>query len=136
MQAKAATNETTSRFMEALQAAEQSGSLDELIALFSNEAEVTGIGRPHAQGRDGAEAFWRNYLAQFDTIRSTFTQVLEGPDHGVLEWTSVGALSGGHPISYSGVSILQWRDGQIHRFRTYYDSAAFLTRSQHGSSAR
>jgi ketosteroid isomerase-like protein len=44
----------------------------------------------------------------------------------VLEWISKGALSTSEDIRYQGVSILEMDGERIHRFRTYYDSAAFL----------
>lgn len=44
----------------------------------------------------------------------------------VLEWVSKGTLSTSEEITYRGVSVLELSHGKVHRFRTYYDSAAFL----------
>ena len=53
-------------------------------------------------GRSGAEEFWGNYLMAFRQVRSTFTQVLEGQDHAVLEWTSEGLMPDEYPCVTEG----------------------------------
>ncbi|WP_347278181.1 nuclear transport factor 2 family protein [Leptolyngbya sp. FACHB-541] len=69
----------------------------------------------------------------FDRIHSEFTHVVEGNDSSVLEWVSRGALSTSEEITYRGVSILEFNHGKVQRFRTYYDSAAFLPQgAKHG----
>ena len=120
-------SEIASRFMQALQDAERTGQVAELTAFFAEDAELRNLSRHESRrGREGAQEFWGNYLTAFRQVRSTFTQVLEGQDHAVLEWTSEGLLPDEHPVCYRGVSLLQWRDGQVTRFHTYYDSAALV----------
>lgn len=121
------TSETAKSFMNALQQAEQTGDIKPLVAMFTENAELSNLATPRPlQGRDGARQFWQKYLSVFKQIRSTFTNVLESNGAAVLEWTSEGALSSGEPLSYRGVSVLETDNGQVRRFRTYYDSAAFL----------
>jgi hypothetical protein len=78
------------------------------------------------QGLEGARRFWQTYLAQFDRIRSEFSHLIEQDGQAALVWTSEGAMKGGHPITYRGVSIVEFQGDKVRRFETVYDSAAFL----------
>ena len=63
----------------------------------------------------------------FQTVRSTFVHTRVGQAAATLEWTSEGRLPTGTAINYQGVSLLEFdAAGRVKRFRTYYDSAAFL----------
>jgi hypothetical protein len=63
------------------------------------------------------------YRDSFGEITSSFTNVVAGTGGTVmLEWTSEGrALTGGR-VGYAGVSVVEFRDGLIRRFRTYFDT--------------
>ena len=120
-----ATNRTK-QFADALHALEDGGDLDAFVAVFAEDVELY---RPETQqrldGTSGARAFWQQYLATFDTVRSDFSRVVDG-EVGVLEWTSTGQLAGGADISYTGVSLLDFDgDGLVTRFATYFDTQAF-----------
>jgi ketosteroid isomerase-like protein len=84
-----------------------------------------GLAEAGDQGQ-GARHFWQTYLDQFDEIRSEFSHLIEADGQAALVWTSKGALKGGRPIAYRGVSIVEHDGGKVHRFETVYDSAAFL----------
>jgi ketosteroid isomerase-like protein len=113
-------SELTGRFMEALQGAERTGDIGPLVGLFADDAELSNLGGTGpSRGRQGAERFWRDYLAVFDRIRSTFTRVIESDGAAALEWVSEGTLSGGRPIRYPGVSLLEIADGRVRQFRAY-----------------
>lgn len=113
-------------FTERLHYFENGWTIDDLLGLFSEDAELGDLTRSQPlHGRPGAKEFWSGYRSAFGKVRSTFTRALKGANHVVLEWRSDGELPDGTSISYRGVSILEWRDGQISRFQTYYDSAAF-----------
>jgi len=120
-----ATNRTE-EFAAALHELESGGDLDTFVAVFADDVELY---RPetsqHLDGTEGARAFWKQYLATFDQISSDFSRVVDG-EVGVLEWTSSGQLAGGTPISYTGVSLLDFDDaGKVTRFATYFDTQAF-----------
>ena len=118
-------------FMSALQQVELSHNVEPLVGLFADDAELRSPAREVTKtGPEGARQFWREYLSAFHDVRSEFTKVSEGDDFAILEWTGSGTLPNGEPIRYPGVSVLEFRDGKVNRFRTYYDSAAFLP---HGS---
>jgi ketosteroid isomerase-like protein len=114
-------------FMETLQQTESSGDVEPLVALFTENAELSNLAMDDpVQGRDKIRHFWKNYLSVFDRIQSRFTHVTEGNSTIVLEWVSEGALASGEPMKYQGISVLEMADQQVQRFRTYYDSAVFL----------
>ena len=115
-------------FMKTLQQAETDGDVDPLVELFGEDAVLHALTtkREHS-GPSGAEQFWSEYLGQFEEIKSEFGHVAAEGNIANCEWTSTGKLDGGREIEYVGVSLLEFADdGKIERFRTYYDSAAFL----------
>ncbi|MGI3781297.1 MAG: nuclear transport factor 2 family protein [Janthinobacterium lividum] len=120
-----ATNRTQ-EFADALHELESGGDLDTFVAGFAEDVELY---RPetqqHLDGISGARSFWQQYLATFDHISSDFSRIVDG-EVGVLEWTSTGAIAGGAPISYAGVSLVDFDDaGKVARFATYFDTQAF-----------
>lgn len=120
-------SDTAERFMQTLQHIESTGDPAPMAGLFADDAELSNLGGRRAyRGRDGAVEFWRAYLDQFDEIRSDFGHVTESPDGAAAEWVSHGRLASGRPLRYSGVSVLEFDGSLIRRFRTYYDSAAFV----------
>ena len=117
------------KFMDALHTLEKTGDAAEIVAQFADDATLLSIvqGRTH-EGVDGAEAFWAEYLKPFDTIHSEFTHHAAEGNLAVLEWRGTGKLKAGRDVGYEGVSLLEMTDdGKVKRFRTYYDSAAFVT---------
>ena len=122
------TTNRTEEFAAALHELESGGDLDAFVAIFADDVELY---RPetqqHLDGVAGARSFWEQYLATFDQISSDFSRVVDG-EVGVLEWTSTGQRSGGSPITYAGVSLLDFDDaGKVTRFATYFDTQAFGT---------
>lgn len=118
---------TADRFMKALQEVEETGNVELLAEMFTDDAEIINLGLAEPlRGYAGAREFWKEYLHSFDHIHSHFTSVIEHDGKVILEWESEGALRNGCPIDYRGVSILETADGRVRRFRSYYDTAAFL----------
>ena len=115
-------------FAAALNTLENDADVSRFISdMFA--AEVVLV-RPetHQQegGTPGAQAFWQQYVDQFQEVRSDFTRIT-GDETGVLEWTSTGRRLNGTDISYSGVSLVDFdADGRVVRFATYYDTSAFI----------
>lgn len=117
----------TERFMQALQRAEEQRAVDELVGLFAADAELRRLSSERAEhGVDGARRFWHDYLHAFERVRSTFPHIVEAGPSVALEWVSEGSLPDGRPIRCLGVSLLELEGEQVKRFRTYYDTAAFV----------
>ena len=112
-------------FAAGLRKFEQDSDPAPFVALFAPDA-VTERLDARGERRGEVEDFWKEYRAQFDEIRTTFVNVVEGDDQFALEWTSTGTLSGGRPIDYRGVTTIDLDGDLITGLRTYYDSAAFV----------
>ena len=129
-------DELTKRFVTALGELHDSGDVESLVGLFGDDVTLSKAGVSHTQhGTEGARAFWQQYRDVFDTISSKFSRIVTDDDVAYLEWTSEGTLSGGAPISYDGVSVLEGDGAVVNAFRTYYDTAAFLPPDEHTPAA-
>ena len=114
------------RFVEALRAVEEQGDIERMVSLFDESAELSNpMGPAPHVGQEGAREFWRIYRDSFEQIHSDFSRIVESGDAAMLEWTSHGRIRGDRPIDYSGVSVLELRDGKVRRFRAYFDSKPF-----------
>ena len=113
--------------MNALKALEADKNPDTLVALFTDDATLERLTHKTYEGKADTETFWREYLEPFGDIATEFFNVTEDGDGAVLEWESEGSLGSGKAIHYRGVSSLSFDGDKVKSFRTYYDSAAFLT---------
>jgi ketosteroid isomerase-like protein len=111
-------------FATALQNFEKDGDAAAFAALFADDA-VTQRFDARGERRGEVEQFWQEYRAQFQSISTTFYDVVEGGDRFALEWTSDATLADGRPIQYRGVTVIDLDGDTITRLRTYYDSAQF-----------
>ena len=125
-------SEIAEKFMDALQTIEKENEVDALVKLFSDKAELTRMTHKTYEGKDEAQRFWKEYLEPFDEISTEFFKVTEDDETVVLEWESKGKLANGHDIHYRGVSSFDTQGDEVVRFRTYYDSAAFLPEGAEG----
>lgn len=114
-------------FIAALQALEEEGDVEPIVACFAADAALSDLSRTE-HGREGARRFWASYRQQFDSVHSTVSRVIETDNHSVLLWRARGALRQGRRIEYRGVSVLTLRGDEVARFETFYDSAAFAGR--------
>jgi hypothetical protein len=133
-------HELTKRFVAALSELHDNRDVEPLVELFDDDATLDKAGVPHGQhGRDGARTFWTQYRDVFDDLESSFTHTVTDDAVSYLEWTSRGTLRDGTDFEYAGVSVLEGAGGgdgddpaTISAFRTYYDTAAFLTAERRG----
>jgi ketosteroid isomerase-like protein len=119
------TQEVAYRFIQALNALEEEGEVEPIVATF---AEFCEIGTPaipgKLHGKDRAREFWTGYRTACRNIRSTFRNIVIGDNSIALEWTTKGVNRSGKPFQYDGVSILDTAGPRITHFRTYFDSRA------------
>ena len=110
------------RFIEALRRLEEGGDLEAMVPLYADGARLSNPTdeRPH-EGPDGARRFWGAYRAAFADVHSEFRNVVETDDVAILEWRSRGRTADGGDFEYDGVSVVEFADGRIRRFRAYFD---------------
>ena len=114
--------EMTERFIGALHALERERDLDPITGLFGPDSTVGNIVSPREfRGPEGAREFWEAYRGTFGEMDSSFRNVIVGDGRAALEWETTGTSADGDPVAYAGVSILEMADGQISRFRAYFD---------------
>ena len=117
--------QTTDKFIEALGKLESERDVETIVALFAESCEVGNVVAPEKfEGRDGARRFWTTYRDTFGEVRSTFRNHIAGDSAAALEWTTEGTSTGGAPINYDGVSILEIDGDHITRFRAYFNAEA------------
>lgn len=126
--------EQAQRFIDALHRLEEQGEVDEMVSMYSEQAELSNPtdDEPH-RGPKGARDFWSAYRSSFEEIHSEFRNVCASDQAVMLEWTSRGRLAGGGEVRYDGVSVVEYQDGSVRRFRAYFDPshlAQQVTRSQ------
>ncbi len=110
------------RFIDALGKLEQEREVGPLVELHGDEAEVGNVNVPEKfHSQDGARQFWTEYRETFGELRSNFRNVIEVEGRVALEWTSTGTTVAGKPLSYDGVSVIEYADDRITRFRAYFD---------------
>lgn len=109
-------------FVDALERIERSREHDAMESLFSEDCVVGNVlGPERFHGRDGAARFWRDYRGSFGEIRSEFHSRVEADGKAALEWVAQGTTPGGDPVQYQGISVLEFADGRIKRFMSYFD---------------
>ena len=127
----------TEQFMDALAALERDRDVEPLAKLFAAESEIGNLVSPRRfSGVEGAREFWQAYRATFGEMQSEFRNVIVGDGRAALEWTTSGVSAQGTPISYAGVSIIEFADGQISRFWAYFDPGDLGRQMEQSESTR
>jgi ketosteroid isomerase-like protein len=111
-------------FAEGLQKFEKDGDAAAFAALFADDA-VTQRFDARGERRGEVEQFWAEYHDQFQSISTSFYDVVEGGDRFALEWLSDAKLADGRPLQYRGVTVIDLDGDKITKLSTYYDSAQF-----------
>ena len=115
----------TRRFMDALDTLERYGDVDYIVSLFGELCDVgNAVSRNAFIGRDGAREYWTTYRAWFREVGSSFHNVIAQDGRSAIEWSSTGTSMKGHHVRYEGVSILEFQDDHIQRFRAYFNPEA------------
>ena len=113
-------------FIAALYRLEDDRDVGPIAALYAADADISNPLVKHAgEGKPGAEAFWTQYRAAFETIHSDFRNIVEDDKSAILEWVSSGESKEG-PFRYGGTSVIEYGEGGITAFRAYFDPAQVL----------
>jgi len=119
------TQEVAFRFIQALNALEEEGEVEPIVATFAEFCEIeTPVISQRLQGIAQAREFWAAYRLAFRDVHSTFRNIVIGDNSIALEWTANCVNRSGKEFHYNGVSILDTSGAQITHFRTYFDSRA------------
>lgn len=112
-------------FIDALRTLESERDPEPIAALYADDAEAgnTAIDRRFT-GQDGAREFWSHYRDAFDTIESSFRNVVESDGVTVLEWTSKATMPDGSELDYEGVTLYETDGDRITRSTAYFDPRA------------
>ena len=112
----------TQQFMEALAALERDRDLEPMTRLVAPDSDIGNIVSPREfSGPHGARTFWKAYRETFGDVSSTFRNMIVSDGRAALEWTTTGTSTHGAPVTYTGVSILEFTDREITRFFAYFD---------------
>jgi len=131
------TVERAQRFVDALTRLEESGELEDLLALFGEDAQVSNVVSHRTfSGREGARQFWSEYKGMLQQVKSTFRNMIESGDRVALEWESSGTAHNGAAVDYEGVSIIEWDGDVISRFYAYFDPRLLGHELSQGSAPR
>lgn len=127
-------HEMARRFTEALDHLHRDREVDDLVALFADDATLSKADTSgHEEGQGGARRFWQAYREVFDDVDVRYEPAVTDDGSAVLEWVSTGTLQDGRPVEYQGVSVLRGDEDAVSSFRTYYDSSVFRAPSVHAA---
>ena len=116
---------TAEQFIAALREVEESGNAEAMRPLHAADAEVSNVTMTEPdRGPDGAVHFWSKYRESFTRVHSEFRNIVESDDAALLEWTTDATTAAGVSTRYDGVSVLEFGDGRIRRFRAYFNPVA------------
>ena len=125
----------TEAFIDALHRLENSGNVDAIASLFSDDAELSNpLVKHDTSEADGPRRFWKSYIEAFQDIESEFVNVLENDNVAVLEWRSEGVMDGS-TVRYGGVSVIESEKGKITAFRAYFDPRKLVARGNGGQDS-
>jgi ketosteroid isomerase-like protein len=117
----------SARFVSALRALENELDLQPLVQLCSDDCEITNpLWGGGGMGGDAARRYWRQYLDRFQVVRTEFRSQVDGQSASALEWISSANLPDGHPVEFSGVTILLSKDSRITAMHVYFDPRPLL----------
>ncbi len=116
------SKEIADDFIEALRKLEEDREVEALVEIHTEDCEVGNVSvRGTFDGHEGLREFWTSYRGTFGQMKSEFRNVFATEEGAALEWTTTGT-SNGDSVSYDGVSILEFEDGQVRRFMAYFDT--------------
>ena len=113
------------QFIAALREVEERGSVDAMAPLHADDAEISNVAQAEPdRGPDGARHFWTTYRESFTRVHSEFRNIVQSDKAALLEWTTTVTTAAGLDTTYDGVSVLEFADGRISRFRAYFNPNA------------
>ena len=116
------SREVADSFVEALWKLEEEEDVEPLVQVHTEDCEVGNVSVSETfNGHDGLREFWKEYRRTFGEMKSVFRNVIVTEDQAALEWTTE-STSNGDPVSYDGVSVLEFEGDKVRRFMAYFDT--------------
>jgi len=114
--------EVADSFVEALWKLEEEEDVEPLVRVHTEDCEVGNVSVSETfNGHDGLREFWKEYRRTFGEMKSVFRNFIVTEDRAALEWTTE-STSNGDPVSYDGVSVLEFEGDKVRRFMAYFDT--------------
>ena len=114
-------NQIAEKFIEALKNLEENRDVEQIVSLFSDDAEISNTVTADNTTKLDARRFWTSYRETFGEMESIFRNKIYGENTAALEWSTVGTNNEGHEIAYEGVTILEIDGERITRFFAYFN---------------
>ena len=117
------TEDTTGKFIEALERLEIARDLEPICELFSEDCDIANVITEdnHHHATD-VRSFWQSYRDNFGEVKSTFRNRIVTEKTAALEWMTEGTSADGETeFEYDGVSILEIDGDRITRFHAYFN---------------
>ena len=129
-------NTDSTRIVKEYLAAWNAHDSEALLSLFANDCvyEDVALGRIE-QGKERVRSLVQSVFADLEDFRMEAKSAFGVGDWGATEWTMTGTFvhssvpgltATGRSFAVRGATILQLRDGKIHRNSDYLDLPAFL----------
>ena len=116
------SREVADSFVEALWKLEEKEDVEPLVRVHTEDCEVGNVSVSETfNGHDGLREFWKEYRRTFGEMKSVFRNFIVTEDRAALEWTTE-STSNGDPVSYDGVSVLEFEGDKVRRFMAYFDT--------------
>ena len=117
----------SARFVRALRALENELDLQPMVQLYAEDCDLRSpLGDEALIGLEAVRRYWRQYLDRFQAIRTEFLALHDGRDGSALEWISSAVAWDGHPLEFSGATMLMSKDERITRMSVYFDPREVL----------
>lgn len=113
---------------------------DRMAELMADHGEIVFVGSGQRfAGRDGVQQFAAMWADAFPDGHVEITNVVDGGDWVVIEYTGRGTQTGplalptgsipptGRSVELQLCDVFQFRNGQVDRVRSYFDSGSLLT---------
>ncbi len=118
----------STRFARALRALENELDLQPMVQLYADDCEVRSpLVHDPLIGLEGVRRYWRQYLDNFQEIRSEFLSLHDGKTGAALEWISSAVAWDGTILEFAGATMLLSKDERITSMRVYFDPRAVLS---------
>ena len=116
------------QFIAALREVEDRGNVDAMGPLHTDDADISNVAQTEPdRGPNGARHFWTKYRESFTRVHSEFRNIVQTDKAALLEWRTAVTTAAGLDVTYDGVSVLEFRDGKISRFRAYFNPNTLST---------